>query len=107
MYSTSQVPWSASFSSVGHSLSVLACCRAVTNAPGDENFIGIRFLVMMIFPLKTSSGFAAQAAPASANNVTAMVAIATRLFMYSSRGVEVTILGQGGSAVEPPNALGA
>src|SRR5882724_986685 len=68
MYSMFQLPLSAPSSSVGQILSVLLPCTAETNAPGDEKCMGSRFFVMMMRPLKRSSGLpppASAPAPAS------------------------------------------
>ena len=60
MYSMFHLPVSP-FSSLGQILSVLFFCSAATNWPSaTRSFIGMRFLVMMIFPLNTSSGLAAR-----------------------------------------------
>ena len=57
------------------------------NAPCDEKRIGRRFFVMMMRPLKTSSGLAAVAGPANASERSARrvpMPIAIRLYMRSS-----------------------
>src|ERR1700686_2530943 len=60
---------------------------AEMKAPADEKRMGSRFFVMIMRPLKTSSGLppASAAAPASASARRATNPIANRLCMYCSR----------------------